>query len=528
MVPRVSRPGRSFTGAWAYYFHDKRDAAQIERGEGQHTAGRVEWVHVENAAGIEDERAAIGLMIDTARQSKRCEKPVYAFSLGWHPEQRPERAEMIEAARAALKVLEMQDHQAVFVAHNDTAHRHVHVIVNRVHPETLKAANNYRDQQKLSALALEQERAQNRIYCTAREFRANAREMSKASTPRAQEKSPQTQQRPPRSRYVDNTLAECWTRSDGGKSFLTALEAKGWRLARGDRKENVLMAVTPSGRAFAVLRELNKGLLPGQKLKGADVDRKLADLNRELLPSVEQAQRAIAEERPHRAKGREKRQEKARSNGQAERKTVPDARGAFQAASQTPPTEDEAQKRQAQEAERRERFEEWAARQRQRLFSRQLEDRDALHLAHERIREVWENRVWEPHDRRRERTNAQIRAIEERQTQAGFKGWLYRVSGRAEAEREELDALRERRQARARELEVSREAMEAPLRGESAAIKERQEAELQRLERQLAERWEQSWSRADHRANENAHTPDPEREAGKSHQNGGRSRSREP
>ena len=165
MVPRVSRPGRSFTGAWAYYFHDKRAAAQIERGEGRRTAARVEWFHVENAAGIEDERAAFGLMIDTARQSKRCEKPVYAFSLGWHPEQRPERAEMIEAGREALKVLGMQNHQAVFVAHNDTAHRHVHVIVNRVHPQTLTAANNYRDQQKLSAWALEQERAQNRIYC---------------------------------------------------------------------------------------------------------------------------------------------------------------------------------------------------------------------------------------------------------------------------------------------------------------------------------------------------------------------------
>lgn len=514
MVPRTTKPGRSFAGAWAYYLHDKRDAAQIERGEGQHTAARVEWCHIENMARVKDERAALGLMIDTARQNRRCEKPVYAFSLGWHPEQNPERAEMIEAGRAALKALGMEDHQAVFVAHNDTAHKHVHVIVNRVHPETLKAANNYRDQEKLSAWALEQERAQNRIYCKAREHRANARAKE---TAHAQE----AQQKPQQARYVDNTLAECWTRSDSGKSFLTALEAKGWKLAKGDRKENVVMAVTPSGRACAVLRELNKGLAPGRKLKGEDLDRKLADLNRELLPSVEQVQGAIAEERPRRAKT------KARTQGpeQTEQKALPQAQSAFHAASQAPIKED-TKAQQAQETERRERFEEWAARQRQRLFSRQLEDRDALHHDHERRREVWANRVGEPHDRRRERTNAQIRAIEERQTQTGFKGWLYRVSGRAEADREELDALRERRQARARELEASREAMEAPLRGEGAALKERQEVELQRLERQLAQRWEQSWSRADHRANENERAPDPEREAGKSHQHGGRSRSR--
>ncbi len=401
MVPRVSRPGRSFTGAWAYYFHDKRDAAQIERGEGQHTAARVEWVHVENAAGIEDERAAIGLMIDTARQSKRCEKPVYAFSLGWHPEQRPERAEMIEAGREALKVLGMQNHQAVFVAHNDTAHKHVHVIVNRVHPETLTAANNYRDQEKLSAWALEQERAQNRIYCKAREFRANAREMSKANTARTQEKSPQTQQRPPRSRYVDNTLAECWTRSDGGKSFLTALEAKGWRLARGDRKENVLMAVTPSGRAFAVLRELNKGLLPGQKLKGADVDRKLADLNRELLPSVEQVQGAIAEERPRREKKKEKEQKQAQA--------------------------------------RRPEEQQWA------LDMRIREERRKLHERHERERQEQESKAAAKIETARREAIAAQRITQQRETIKALDarlqkgGWLYRASGKAKEDREKLE-----------------------------------------------------------------------------------------
>ena len=113
--------------------------------------------------------------------------------------------------------------------------------------------------------------------------------------------------------------------------------------------------------------------------------------------------------------------------------------------------------RRAKEEARRERFEEWAARQRQRLFSRQLEARDALHLAHEHIREVWANRVGEPCDRRRRETNADMRAIEERQTQTGIKGWLYRVSGQAEADRAELDTLRVRTHDLARDQEASRE-----------------------------------------------------------------------
>ena len=223
------------------------------------------------------------------------------------------------------------------------------------------------------------------------------------------------------------------------------------------------------------------------------------------------------------------RKAKARTPGQerAEQKTPQDARGSFHAASQTPPTEAEAGKRQAQEDARRERFETWAARDRQRLFSRQLEARDALHLAHERTRQLWANRIGDSFDRRRREATADMRAIEERQAQTGIKGWLYRVSGRAEAERGELDALRVHKHDIAREQNAAWEAMEAPLRGEAAALKVRQEGELQQLEQRLAERWEQSWNRAQHRANENARAPEQERKAEKSHGRGGRSRSRD-
>ena len=488
MVPRVSRPGRSFTGAWAYYFHDKRDAAQIERGEGQHTAARVEWFHVENAAGIEDERAAIGLMIDTARQSKRCEKPVYAFSLGWHPEQRPERAEMIEAARAALKVLEMQDHQAVFVAHNDTAHRHVHVIVNRVHPQTLTAANNYRDQQKLSAWALEQERAQNRIYCKAREFRANAREMSKANTARTQEKSPQTQQRPPRTRYVDNTLAECWTRSDGGKSFLTALEAKGWKLARGDRKENVLMAVTPSGRAFAVLRELNKGLPQGQKITNAAFDRQTANLKRESLRAVQEVQREMEHHARSRSGERVKQRSALRQAWETQQKARQTgvAKAAFDRAH--PHRPQQSPEGAASQAERdgmqvKQELEAWAQWQRGQRVRRHEQEASAL----------WEKQQAESFTHRRALEKGylpvlstrlrEIRAIEERQGTKGFKGWIERLRHRDDRERvsrlrrevEELDTQHEAK------LTLLRQQQEA----ETKALRERHGRETQEQERRI-------------------------------------------
>ena len=296
MVPRTSRQGRSFTGAWKYYAHDKRTA----QGQEVRTRERVGFVHTENLGGIEDDCAAIGLMIDTAKRSTRCKAPVYAFSLGWHPEETPSREEMIEAGREALAVLKIQDHQALMISHTDTAHPHVHVIVNRIHPETGVAAVLSYDQPKLQAWALEYERAHGKVYCQARAFNALVRQVAK-----------EQDGRPPPRRYVDNTLAECWTRSDSGRSFKTALEAKGWGLAKGDRKEAVLMAVTPSGRAFAVLRELNKGLPKGQTIKGAEFDRQTADLKREDLHPVKEVQQEM--ERRARSRSGEKSRQQPRS-----------------------------------------------------------------------------------------------------------------------------------------------------------------------------------------------------------------------
>ena len=192
--------------------------------------------------------------------------------------------------------------------------------------------------------------------------------------------------------------------------------------------------------------------------------------------------------------------------------------------------EAEEAERRAKEDARRARFEDWAARQRQKLFSRQLEARDTLHLAHAHIRTVWSNRVGEPCARRQRETNAEMHAIEERQTQTGLKGWLYRIGGWAEDDRATLDALRVRLHDLARDQDASREAMEAPLRAEVTALNERQEVELQHLEQQMTEQWEQSWSRADRRTNDNARERPKGRgdsARGRKEQSGGRVRVRD-
>ena len=88
----------------------------------------------------------------TKAVGRKLEKPVFAFSVSWHPEQKPDKAHMLATAQAAAAVLGLEGHQAIYVCHNDEPQPHVHVLVNRVHPETGKAATLSRSKAKLVAV----------------------------------------------------------------------------------------------------------------------------------------------------------------------------------------------------------------------------------------------------------------------------------------------------------------------------------------------------------------------------------------
>tara|TARA_B100001105_G_scaffold101106_1_gene81034 strand:- start:13 stop:819 length:807 start_codon:yes stop_codon:yes gene_type:complete len=87
----------------------------------------------------------------TGQKSKG--QAVYNFVLSWSPDMDPAPAEMIDLGLRSLQVLGVADHEALFVAHNDTPHKHLHIILNRVHPETGLIATMGLDQNKLSRLA---------------------------------------------------------------------------------------------------------------------------------------------------------------------------------------------------------------------------------------------------------------------------------------------------------------------------------------------------------------------------------------
>jgi hypothetical protein len=119
---------------------------------------RVEWTATRNLSTNDPQMAAI-VMSDAAGQNPRTKKPVYHVLLSADRADLIDRAMMERIADRVLNRLGLTEHQAILVAHLDRPHRHLHIVVNRVHPETGRAWSSWQDWEPTMAVLREEERA---------------------------------------------------------------------------------------------------------------------------------------------------------------------------------------------------------------------------------------------------------------------------------------------------------------------------------------------------------------------------------
>lgn len=146
MIGKVMK-GRGFAGLARY----------LETGRTGNTTDRVEWIEARNLPTNDPQTASL-LMRATAAQSDRVQKPVYHIALSFDPDDAVDHATMVRVADRLLADLGLNDHQALIVAHGDTRHPHLHIMVNRVHPETHRAWDPKNDYADIERSLREQER----------------------------------------------------------------------------------------------------------------------------------------------------------------------------------------------------------------------------------------------------------------------------------------------------------------------------------------------------------------------------------
>ncbi len=116
---------KSFGGLITYLTKGSRDRDALN-------PDRVAWTSCRNLYGVNDPARVAQIMRAHASEHPRVEKPVYHFGLSLHPDEHLSPEQWDQAVDRLLQQLGLGRHQALVVAHRDTDHEHVHVVVNRV------------------------------------------------------------------------------------------------------------------------------------------------------------------------------------------------------------------------------------------------------------------------------------------------------------------------------------------------------------------------------------------------------------
>lgn len=463
MIPSIAEGGKSFQGALAYYLHDRNAATQE----------RVGWTDSVNLAS-RDVGTAWKEMAFTAlhqgelkRQAgikatgRKLEKPVYAYSLSWDPDERPTHAEMGRAARETLQVLGMGEHQAVLAVHTDTPHPHIHVIVNRVHPETGKVASTGKDRLKLSKWAEAYEREQGQVRVQGRVANNARRRQGEFVVDR-------------QSRERDRAQFADWRQERQRQARAKAMQAQ-YRQAAGQREQAGESLKDRLRREQASAESLKERLAREQET---------GESLKERLQREASAAGAMRDQYRQAAGWREEAGRPGPS-GQARQTDRPQDR--------TPDKREQARERA--------RFETWANARRAERQNDRLEAAGQMDRRHEMARQALTDELEAFYGPGRDKAQAALSGAQARLERGGM---LYRLSGRAQDDRQTVEAAKQMLQdiaQRSKEREGRLEAAQAREREVREVREQAQDRQLEQgIERARARREAEGWRRQEPQA----------------------------
>jgi hypothetical protein len=142
------------------------------RGKGEE---RCTWYMAGNLPGLdrrEDAAVAVGVMELLQDGNRRAKgNKTYHLVISFHPtDRRLTPAELEDVVARTVRAAGLEEHQYIAVRHSEQEHEHLHVAVNKIHPETLKIHHPYKAIHAYQALAriLEEELGLHRVERTRR------------------------------------------------------------------------------------------------------------------------------------------------------------------------------------------------------------------------------------------------------------------------------------------------------------------------------------------------------------------------
>jgi hypothetical protein len=143
MLMSIAAPFDDFAGLSRYLINGKAGTTPHPN--------RVAWRKAHNLP-TDDPELAAKFMEATAALSPRTQKPTYHAMIAWPPEEQPSPDIMQAIALQTLELAGLAEHEALIVGHGDTEHPHLHMMINRVNPETGKAWQTSHDWRKFDRI----------------------------------------------------------------------------------------------------------------------------------------------------------------------------------------------------------------------------------------------------------------------------------------------------------------------------------------------------------------------------------------
>jgi hypothetical protein len=121
----------------AYLGRDQKDQAKELAAYGSPVMGCINF---DSDVDTPEDRRETALYWDSlirARQSNRLKQnPLYHVALNWQEGEHPTHDQAMEACEHVMKALGFQECEAIWAIHRDTDNDHIHLVINRIHPDS--------------------------------------------------------------------------------------------------------------------------------------------------------------------------------------------------------------------------------------------------------------------------------------------------------------------------------------------------------------------------------------------------------
>jgi hypothetical protein len=214
----------------------------------------------------------------------KCEKSLYHAAISPEPPHRLTDDQRTEAIDALESKLGLEGHARVVVMHEKLGRQHIHVVWTRIDLEKMRSvsdSHNYRKHEEV-ARDLERRFGHDRVQGAHHERDGVARPDRTPSRAELQ----QQERTGITGKQVKEEVTVAFRLSDGPVAFRAALEDRGYLLARGDRRDYVI--IDRRGGIHSLARRI-------EGIKAADLREFMAAMNPESAPNIEHTREIVAE-----------------------------------------------------------------------------------------------------------------------------------------------------------------------------------------------------------------------------------------